>query len=280
MQQGQALQIDIGHMTLAAKAWGDPALPPMLAVHGWLDNAASFDYLAPLLDSHYVVAIDLPGHGLSDHLPDGMSYQLLDGVAHLVKTLDALDWQRAVIMGHSLGGALGTLLASANPDRVSHLILLDALGPLSEEVAKGPQRLGRAVAKMASGNPKERSYYQNRELMVAHRAMVGGISEEAARLLVGRGSELTEKGYQWRFDPRLLLPSLLYLSEEQVRVFLREIKSPTLFIQGSEGILTDNPLLDARIAEVYGIVHTCVEGHHHCHIDSHQAVAQAIRDFW
>lgn len=280
LYQGEEFCIDIGHMKLAAKQWGDPLGSPVLAIHGWLDNAASFDRLAPLLKAHYLIALDLPGHGHSEHLPPGYTYHLLEGVSHIAKTLDALGWSKATLLGHSLGGALSCLLASAFPERVMQLILIDALGPLSEEVAKGPQRLGQAVAKMAAAGSKERTYYQSFEQMVAHRAMVGGISKEAARLLVSRGSVLTEKGYHWRFDPNLLLPSLLYLSEDQVRAYLRSIQAPTLFLQGTEGILVDNSLLDARIAEVKGIIHTLIQGHHHCHIDSHEAVAKAINEFW
>ena len=72
MNGARELTLDLPHLRLAARAWGDPSLPPLLALHGWLDNAASFDRLAPLLCEHFhIVALDLPGHGRSGHRPAG-----------------------------------------------------------------------------------------------------------------------------------------------------------------------------------------------------------------
>ena len=58
-------------MKIGALAFGDKKNPPILALHGWLDNAASFARLAPLLKEYYVISIDFPGHGKSDHYPFG-----------------------------------------------------------------------------------------------------------------------------------------------------------------------------------------------------------------
>jgi len=69
------LELELPHLRLAAQVWGDPLLPRLLALHGWLDNAASFDRLAPLLCEHFhIVALDLPGHGRSGHRPPGTWY--------------------------------------------------------------------------------------------------------------------------------------------------------------------------------------------------------------
>ena len=56
------------------KTWGNPQGIPVICLHGWLDNACSFDALAPLLpnDSHKFIAIELPGHGFSSHFPEGL----------------------------------------------------------------------------------------------------------------------------------------------------------------------------------------------------------------
>ena len=111
LYQGEALAIDLGFMTLQAKRYGHPSGIPTLAIHGWLDNAGSFDFLAPLLIDHYVVALDLPGHGLSDHLPEGMQYHLTEAVGFIYQVIQYLGWSDAVIIGHSLGGGSGDIIS-------------------------------------------------------------------------------------------------------------------------------------------------------------------------
>ena len=63
------IELQLPHIRIAAREWGDPEGEPVLAIHGWLDNAASFDTLAPLLAELHLVALDLPGHGRSQHRP-------------------------------------------------------------------------------------------------------------------------------------------------------------------------------------------------------------------
>ena len=79
MHAAEELTLALPQGTLAARCWGDPAAPPLLALHGWLDNAGTFDHLAPLLAAHWrVVALDLRGHGRSSHLPAGAWYHYVD----------------------------------------------------------------------------------------------------------------------------------------------------------------------------------------------------------
>jgi len=71
----------------------------ILALHGWLDNCRSFHYLAPRLIEKFqpgeaeLVAIDLPGHGLSSHRPlDGPQIILSEGAYYIAEIIDALGW--------------------------------------------------------------------------------------------------------------------------------------------------------------------------------------------
>jgi len=102
-----------------------PAAINILATHGYLDNAGSFDLLAPFLVSRdpriRVVSMDLLGHGLSDHSKG--PYQYLDQIEVMNDVLDALGWQTCVLMGHSYGGNNSLMYAAACPERVLGLIV-------------------------------------------------------------------------------------------------------------------------------------------------------------
>ncbi|NXK55045.1 SEHL2 protein, partial [Chauna torquata] len=122
-----------GHV--AAKAWGPPDGHPVLCLHGWLDNANTFDRLIPLLprDCRYV-AMDFSGHGLSSHRPAGSPYHFLDYVSDVRRVAAALQWRRFTLMGHSMA----FLFVSQHfifpqfcflyPEMVDKLILLENLG--------------------------------------------------------------------------------------------------------------------------------------------------------
>jgi pimeloyl-ACP methyl ester carboxylesterase len=100
---------------------------PVLALHGWLDNAASFSALRPFLTQARLVAIDMPGHGLSDHRSTDSGYQIWDDLPQLAGLLDQFGWERCVLLGHSRGAMISTLLAAAFPERVDALITLDGM---------------------------------------------------------------------------------------------------------------------------------------------------------
>ncbi|MBU6477927.1 MAG: alpha/beta fold hydrolase, partial [Xanthomonadaceae bacterium] len=127
---------------IAALQWGDAAAPPLLALHGWLDNAASFARLAPLLAwRQRVIALDLPGHGHSAHLPRGVRrYHIADQVDRVLDFADALKLERFDLLGHSLGAGIASLTAAAVPARIGKLALIEGLGPLGDD---GSQTLTR-----------------------------------------------------------------------------------------------------------------------------------------
>ncbi|CAG7828538.1 unnamed protein product, partial [Allacma fusca] len=103
---------------LSGKTWGDANGIPVLGLHGWTDNAGTFDRLAPLLPkSLYFVAIDLPGHGISSHHPEGLLPSLVD-IVLMIKRLVTFHfkWTKFSIMGHSMGAYGGILYSSLFPN--------------------------------------------------------------------------------------------------------------------------------------------------------------------
>ena len=97
-------------------------VPRVLALHGWLDNAASFIPLAPHLHGIDLVAIDQPGHGRSAHLPPGTDYSFVGAINAILDVADALGWERFALLGHSMGGGISSLIAAACPERIERLV--------------------------------------------------------------------------------------------------------------------------------------------------------------
>ena len=99
---------------------------PLVMIHGWNGSTFSMRYTIPELAQRYrVVAIDLLGYGYSAQPADG-DYSIA-GQGELVRlVMDRLGIERAVVLGHSMGGAIAMWLALHYPQRVERLILVDS----------------------------------------------------------------------------------------------------------------------------------------------------------
>lgn len=119
---------------------GRDGAPRVLALHGWLDNAASFVPLAPYLDAVDLVAIDLPGHGRSAHLPPGADYSFAGALHSVLDAADALGWDRFGLLGHSMGAGIGSLVAAGCPQRIARGVfegaIVDHFGGRSLSISK------------------------------------------------------------------------------------------------------------------------------------------------
>ena len=83
MVNGIEYNIVLPHITLAAQEWGNKDKPLIIATHGWLDNSNSFIPLMSFLKDYRVIAVDFPGHGLSQHRQHGYPLHLTDYVFDL-----------------------------------------------------------------------------------------------------------------------------------------------------------------------------------------------------
>ena len=99
----EEVRLNLGHIELAAHLFGPQQGIPVIALHGWLDNANTFARLAPRLHGLRIVALDLAGHGYSDHRPVGAGYALWDYAHDVLRVAEQLGWQRFALLGHSLG---------------------------------------------------------------------------------------------------------------------------------------------------------------------------------
>ncbi len=261
---------DLASGRIAALSWGDPEAPPLVAIHGWLDNAASFNAIAPLLSERFhVLALDLPGHGHSAHRPAGESYELLDYVRDLALLVEGQLAQPVTLVGHSLGGIVASLLAASRPGWVDQLIMIDSLGPMVGEPEAFPGQLGKALERMVNGSRGEPPSYAS--LDEAVQARMGGripLTREAAAHIVPRNLHDQGPPWQWRTDPRLRYPSMHKLEEAEVQACLKAIECRALVVRASQGLLAyAQDMTGRRLGLMSRETLLEFEGGHHCHLD-------------
>ena len=270
-------RVALPHLELAAQIRGDDALPPLLALHGWLDNAGSFARLAPRLATRYrVIALDLPGHGYSDHLAAGASYHYLDYVQAVLAAADALRLDRYSLLGHSLGAGIAALVAAAAPGRIERLLLIEGLGLLGDDGSRTLQRFRDALAPRGD-NGKPLRIFRDVAQAVAARSLASGLPAELARPIVERGLVATDGGWRWRSDPRLTRSSAVRMAESQVHALLRGIAAPTalLLAQPATSYLP-TAMMQARAACVANIRVSHLAGGHHLQLEHPADVAAWI----
>jgi pimeloyl-ACP methyl ester carboxylesterase len=116
---------------------------PLLLVHGFLVSGRCWERVLPGLAERFAVtALDLPGHGASDR-PDDYPYTISAFADTVHGLLDTLGLRKVRLLGHSMGGAVALALAAHYPERVSRLVLVNAMAypfklPLSGRLALLP----------------------------------------------------------------------------------------------------------------------------------------------
>jgi pimeloyl-ACP methyl ester carboxylesterase len=278
----EEFRIPLPELTVAAKRWGasSEAVPRarVLAVHGWLDNANSFDAVSPGMEDFELVALDLPGHGRSEHRVHG-PYHFIDQVADVIAAADALGWRRFSFLGHSLGGSIGAIVAGTLPERIESLIMIESLGPLTETVEGSPKRLARSLEVEAKKRTRKKRVYPSHEAAAEQVVLATAMHEASALRLVQRGLERSGDGWVWSADPRLRVNSRLRLTEAQVHAFLAGIRCPSLLITATKGYTGDASLLRARFERFESIERVELPGGHHVHLDAAAEVVPHLRRF-
>lgn len=260
----EEVRLNLGHIELAAHLFGPQQGIPVIALHGWLDNANTFARLAPRLHGLRIVALDLAGHGYSDHRPVGAGYALWDYAHDVLRVAEQLGWQRFALLGHSLGAIISVILAGALPERITRLALIDGVIPPGAGPQDAAERMGMALQAQLRQGGKGKTVYPTLELAVQARMQgMVAVTREAAELLAQRGLMPVPGGYTWRSDSRLTLPSPLRMSEEQALTFVRRIACPTQLVVAADGMLARNtPLLEQLPFKLEQL-----PGGHHLHLN-------------
>ena len=268
-----------GNMTSKQKA---------ICLHGWLDNSASFKslaaHIANIMDFD-IVAIDHVGHGHSSHKPHA---PFLDYIAHAREVIIQLgfDQTKMHIIGHSMGTAVGLMLAGSYPELTKSIVCIDGFGPVVKKEEDAAAILRKSLDGRHDPNPRGIKPKEYESIHVAVEARMRAvksypgnqtISDFAARTIVERATEpfhpppSSSSSVKFRHDPSLFLPSPTYATEGMARSFINAICCPTLLLQASSGWPPSDPTaMEERMKIMQDkdlLEYHLLQSSHHLHLD-------------
>lgn len=221
---------------ISAVAFGDPTAPPLVLVHGMRDHALGFmELIEALQDRYYVIAADLRGHGHSDKTG---TYTMVQFVADLRALFTHKQIDKAILLGHSLGGHITLRFTATYPELVQRLVLLDGMGPPGIETA--PEILNnrfREGVETVLGITGERRQIPNQAEAISRlKINNAGMSESLAELVVREGTEPhPDGGIRWRWESAVNMIWQTF-SQAETESLLPTISCPVLIVTGDRGL--------------------------------------------
>jgi pimeloyl-ACP methyl ester carboxylesterase len=268
----------VGERTLAAKRWRGGGRPT-LALHGWLDNANSFDALARAMPELDLVAMDFAGHGYSDPRPSDVGYWGWLDIGDAMAVADQLGWETFTIIAHSMGAEYSTQLVGLYPQRVTAQVCIDGYveaAPVDTVLDAVRENLDTCrVASDGTMRP-----YASLDAMAARLEEAKGIAFDAALALVRRGHRKTDAGFVWATESRIRRTHTQRQTDDVVLALARRTRAPTLMIRATAGEEWFAHSLDLVRGVLPGFVELTLPGPHHLHMsDALPDVVAEIRQF-
>ena len=225
--------------------WGDAGMvsadrPPLLMLHGWMDVAASFQFVVDALPSdRHVLALDWRGFGASE-TPQADTYFFPEYLGDLECVLDALFGAGHApidLLGHSMGGNVATLYAGVRPARIGHLVNLEGFGMPRSKPSQAPKRFATWLDELKTR--EQLRPYDSLDAVAARLQKTNPLlREERALWLAGHWSQRVAgvggAPDTWRLlaDPNHKRSSPLLASVDEWLECWKRITAPMLWIEG------------------------------------------------
>lgn len=286
------IKVPWGHMS--GKWWGPKNVRPILALHGWQDNAGTFDNIIPLLPQHLsYLAVDLPGHGLSSRIPDGLYYS----TAHIIHCINLIrkhyQWDKLSLMAHSMSAIVSFQYTSIFPNNCDLVVSLDALKPMQAKPARIIEMLGKlgdefdTIDERNQRNILPPSYTFDELVERWDKATHSSVNRAAAEILMKR-SVAVEANDPTRFyftrDSRLKVFNFAIIPHELCLEMAKHIKIPYLFFKATKSPYYEKKQYfdEVRQAlEEHNKLFECVmvDGMHHFHLTEPTLGSAKIAEF-
>ena len=286
--------VPIRRLRYHVRVWGapNPGQAPLVLVHGWMDVAASWQFMVDAFrQERYVIAPDWRGYGLTGW-PEADNYWFPDYLADLDFLLDHYaNGQPVDLVGHSMGGNVAMLYTGARPERVRRLVNLEGFGMPATRASQAPGRYARWMDELKAFHRGEMALkaYDNLD-GVAQRLMKTNrrLSADKAEWLAGHWARQAEDG-RWHIlgDAAHKIVNAQLFRVDEVLELYRRIACPTLWVEASDDSLAqwwqDRFTLaefHQRLQHVPRLSKARVEdAGHMLHHDQPRRLAQLIEDF-
>ena len=286
--------VPIRQLQYHVRQWGTPSpnATPLVLVHGWMDVAASFQFVVDALSrDHWVIAPDWRGFGLTE-TPGVDNFWFPDYLADLDFLLDHYVGEQPVhLVGHSMGGHIATLYAGVRPERVRRLINLEGFGMPASRSAQAPGRYAKWMDELKGLQRGEIDLkpYESLEA-VAQRLIKTNprLSSDKAQWLAQHWARSNAQG-EWRIlghaGHKVVNAQLFRL--EEVQAIYQRISAPMLCVVASSDSLGEwwkgkytLQEFKQRISVVPELTHAVIEdAGHMLHHDQPAALARLIDHF-
>lgn len=264
--------------------WSSEGVPALL-IHGFSNEAHIWDDFAPAIaDAYQTVALDLRGHGDSDHDPEGR-YDYPDHVADVEAVVEALGFERLVVVGHSLGGRVSMRFAAAHPEKMAGLVIVDSA---PEHDPRGIVRISQDVEEHSAPVFENVRQYENYLSTAYPVATPAAIKRMAAHGLKQRDDGRYELKMDTAFRTRVAGhddPETIRAAEEAHTKLLWEalekIECPTLVVRGAASDIMSPDVADRMVEEALpnGTLAVISQAGHSVMTDNPKEFEQAVCAF-
>lgn len=265
--------------------WGENDKPLLVLLHGWMDSAATFQFIADQLATDWhLVAPDLRGFGDSDW--NKGSYYFPDYLADLDALLKILSPAQPVMLaGHSMGAMIAGIYAGVRPERIAKLMLIEGFGLTQTRPEEAPGRYARWL-KEQEQTPVLGKLESTAQLAAKLQGRNPRMQPQHADYMAQQLTRPTEGGVQYRADPRHKGVNPVLYRLEEAKACWRNISAPVQWVFG--GDMWDHPMakgvldtLDERRACFRQLQETTIsDAGHMVQWEQPQALAQAMHEFF
>lgn len=279
---------------MAGKWWGDLDQKPIICLHGWQDNAGSFDRLIPLLPKDYsYLAIDFLGHGRSSWIAKGVPYNVNDNIYSIIYVMKEYNWDKISLIGHSMGGCIAYLFAILFPHKTEKLITIE-FGKTPDRTAAyhnidSGEKILKFIERDLSGKfiSEPPSYTIQEMIEKFYEATLGNVTKESAPYIIERNIERSEKNpdkFYFSRDPQLRNMIINVHPENLTLQGAKDMKIPFLMIISDKSPLFAKDryferLLEACSENSFFIFKVIESAQHHFHLNEPEIVSQLISSF-